>query len=98
VYAAYRSFPNSSNVLTKCAYFEKKAVVSDGYLMAEQVRAFDLGQVAPEGDLDRIADAIRLVIRTATNASDERNGFAAFRRLHSQEALAEAFGKVLDTV
>lgn len=98
VYAAYRSFPNSSNVLTKCAFFERMAVVSDGYLMAEQVRAFGLGQVVPEGNLDSIAGAIRLMSKAAGNASAEKKDFAAFRRLHSQEALTKAFCQVIDTV
>jgi hypothetical protein len=58
VFAAYKDFPNSSNVLTKAAFFHRPIVVSDGYLMAERVRRHNLGEVVPEGNLDSLVSAV----------------------------------------
>lgn len=58
LWAVYRDCPHSSNTLTKAAVFERPVVVADGFLMACQVRRFQLGEVVPPGD----ANALRATL------------------------------------
>jgi glycosyltransferase involved in cell wall biosynthesis len=96
VFAAYRSFPNSSNVLTKVAEFERPIVVSDGFLMAERVREFVLGEVVAEGDVAGLSQAIRLMM-----APDyawqlkKRARWKEYRSMHSAARLPDCFNQVL---
>lgn len=97
IFAAYRSFPNSSNVLTKAALFERPVLVSDGHLMAERVRAFALGEVVPEGDVDAMVPALRRMLEPGYRASlKQRAKWEDYRALHSaarlRTVLAQCFG------
>lgn len=66
VYAAYHDFPNSSNILTKAALTKKEVIVSDGYLMAERTRKYNLGAVVPQKDSAAVQRAMAsLLDRTA---------------------------------
>ena len=96
VVAAYRAFPNSSNALTKAAVFERPIVVSDGYLMAERVRRFGLGEVIPEGDAEALVAALRLMLKP--NYRDElrsRARWQEYREAHSLQRLNEVFRQLL---
>jgi glycosyltransferase involved in cell wall biosynthesis len=96
IVASYISFPNSSNILTKAAFFKKPIVVSDGYLMAERVREFDLGEVVPEGDSEALAAAIR---RTLTPGYREelhqRARWEDYRQLHSLDRLKRVMHEIV---
>lgn len=96
LYAAYRDFPNSSNILTKAAVFEKPVIVSDGHLMAERVRAFRLGEVIPEGDRAAAITAIRKITADIP-AWIERNRprWQDYRNTHSTAQLNSAFKALL---
>lgn len=92
VVAAYREFPNSSNALTKAAVFERPIVVSDGYLMAERVRDFGLGEVIPEGDAGALVAALRRMLQP--KYGDElrvRARWKDYRESHSVQGLNKVF-------
>lgn len=96
VVAAYRSFPNSSNILTKAAVFERPIVVSDGYLMAERVRCYELGEVIPEGDAKALVAALRRMLEP--NYREElrnRARWQEYRNTHSVQRLNEVFRELL---
>jgi glycosyltransferase involved in cell wall biosynthesis len=96
VVAAYRSFPNSSNALTKAAVFERPIVVSDGYLMAERVRGFGLGEVIPEGDTEALVAALRRML--APGYLEELRGRAHwkdYREAHSVGRLKNAMEEMV---
>lgn len=93
VYAAYRDFPNSSNLMTKAALFGKPVVVSDGYLMAERVREYVLGAVVPEGDQAAIGAAVRGVV---SGEGTEARGYGEYAAGHLCVRLETAFGRVLE--
>ncbi len=96
VFAAYRDFPNSSNVLTKIAIFERPVIVSDGYLMAERVRRHDMGEVVPEGDLGALAAAVRKVLQPGYGeALRSRASWSDYRDLHSVERLKALMPEIL---
>ena len=63
IYAAYLDFPNSSNILTKAAFLKKPVIVSDGFLMAERVRRFNMGEIIPEGNTEALLTAILKIAR-----------------------------------
>jgi len=54
IFAVYRDFPYSSNMIGKAAHFRKPILVSDRYLMGERVRKYELGLVVDENDADDI--------------------------------------------
>lgn len=96
VFAAYRSFPNSSNILTKAAAVERLVLVSDGHLMAERVRAFEMGEVVPEGDVPAMAAAVRRMLAPGyAGTLRERARWADYREAHSVQRLKEVFQKLV---
>ena len=99
VVAAYREFPNSSNALTKAAVFERPIVVSDGYLMAERVRKFKLGEVIPEGNAEAPVAALRRML--ASGYLEELRGRARwkdYREAHSVEQLSKVFSELVAAI
>ena len=90
VVAAYRAFPNSSNALTKAAVFERPIVVSDGYLMAERVLHYQLGEVIPEGDAEALVAALRRILQPNYGAElRSRARWQEYREAHSVARLNE---------
>ena len=61
LFAAYEDFPNSSNILSKAARFRKPVIVRDGYLMAERVREFRMGEVIEAVGDNSVGDVVRRV-------------------------------------
>jgi glycosyltransferase involved in cell wall biosynthesis len=97
VFAAYRNFPNSSNVLTKAAIFERPVLVSDGYLMAERVREFQLGEVVPEGDVEAIVQTLERMLAPGYYAElRQRARWADYREAHSTARLKKAMADLLE--
>ena len=97
IFAAYQSFPNSSNILSKAAQFHKPVIVSDGYLMAERVRKFRLGIVIPEGDADAGEKAVRELSGDTGSWIHENNpDWEGYLAEHSEKRLSEAFAELVD--
>jgi hypothetical protein len=95
-FAAYTDFPNSSNILTKAAFFERPVIVSDGYLMAERTRAYRLGEVVPERDMGAIKASLRRLGGLDPAAGKPQPGrWQEYRSAHSYERLVEAFAELL---
>lgn len=61
LFAVYRNFRISSNMLAKAACFEKPILVSDGYLIAERVRRYGIGRTVPEDDARAMLDALEQI-------------------------------------
>lgn len=96
VIACYRSFPNSSNMLTKTAVFERPVIVSDGYLMAERVRRYGLGEVVPEGNAAELVAAIQRVLLPGYPESlRSRARWQDYRDAHSTRRLTQVFSSLL---
>lgn len=96
VYAAYLNFPNSSNILTKCAYFQKPVIVSDGSLMAARVREFRMGEVVAEGDVEAAEAAILRItedIPSWIKANQPR--WEDYRKIHSFQTLRGSFDELI---
>ncbi len=96
IYAAYWTFPHSSNILTKAAFFKKPVIVSDGFLMAERVRRFCLGAVVPEKDPEATANAIRRLVSERGNLTGKPFGLQEdYARRHGVEELRSALRKII---
>ena len=96
LFAAYQDFPHSSNILAKAALLQKPVIVSDGYLMAERVRYFQLGEIVPERDAVAAAGAIRKILTDVSAWCRERlPRWSAYADEHSVARLVPAFEGIL---
>ena len=94
--ATYRQFPNSSNALTKAALFERPIVVSEGYLMAERVRKYGLGEVVPEGDVEALVAAIQKMVKPEYyNHLRSQARWEDYRQAHSVDRLNKVFRELV---
>jgi glycosyltransferase involved in cell wall biosynthesis len=99
VFAAYRDFPNSSNIMTKAAHFRKPIVVSDGYLMAERVRKFELGEIVPEGDQAGFDMALQKMLAPSYYAElEKRAKWDEYSQTHSSKQLVKSFNELLSNL
>lgn len=61
IFAAYRNFSRSSNMLAKAAIFRKPILVSDGSLMAQRVKSYKMGMVVQMDDISGMKIALNLM-------------------------------------
>src|SRR5690606_31086851 len=59
IFAVYKDFIHSSNLVTKAAFFEKPILVSEGYCMAKRVKNYRLGLTVEQDNIEKIIVAIR---------------------------------------
>ena len=95
LFAAYINFADSSGILTKAAAFRKPVVVSDGFLMAQRVRQFQMGEVIPEGDADSAGRSIRKILSQSKDGGTRQPNWAGYSAQHSFESLKNAFLEIL---
>jgi glycosyltransferase involved in cell wall biosynthesis len=96
IHAAYRSFPNNSNILTKAALLGKPVLVSDGYLMGRLAKEYQLGEVVPEGDREAIVAALRRMLEPDyPDELRQRARWDDYHALHAAERLPECFRELL---
>lgn len=76
LYAVYRNFCFSSNMLGKSAFLEVPILVSDKFLMGERVRKYGIGLTVNEDDSDAILAGLeRLVLRQI-----DKQKYSAYRK------------------
>lgn len=96
VYAAYRDFPNSSNILTKAALFQRPVIVSEGHLMAELVRDYQLGEVVQDDDVAHICQTLRTMLQPDYRKQlSQRARWKDYADLQSADRLPQAMQKLL---
>lgn len=81
VFAVYRDFTRSSNMLAKAAQARRAILVADGFCMAERVRAYDLGRAT---DASRPVDCIS-AIRALLSHPPTAAAYARFTKDFSAE-------------
>ena len=62
IFAVYREFKISSNMLGKAAYFRKPIIVSSKYLLGQRVREFGIGMTVSEDDANEIMSGINSIV------------------------------------
>ena len=85
LFAVYRDFKISSNMLGKAASFKKPILVADQYSMGERVRRYGLGQAVSQ---DHVVQMYTALNKLAAHELDLA-GFNAYCRDFSQQALRE---------
>lgn len=86
IFAVYLNFRKSSNMLGKAAHFEKPILVSDRYLMGEQVRRYGIGLAVAENDTQAMLEGLEYLARHPIPSGN----FAEYRKDFSEEALGAA--------
>ncbi len=81
LFAVYRNFCFSSNMLGKAAYFEKPILVSGGYLMGDRVSRYGIGLTVPQDDTQAMASALKLL----TKESIPSKNFSAYRAAFNEK-------------
>jgi hypothetical protein len=94
IWGAYENWPHSSNVLTLAAALKKPILVNEGYLMAERVRAFDLGVVLPR---DCSANTLTAALGEI-DADRSSQSAESFRQSQALAQLKLVLSSVLDRI
>lgn len=92
IYAVYRDFLYSSNMLGKAAHFERPILVSDRHLMGQRVKAYGLGLTVTEGDIFKIVEKLEEL-----RHFDVTESARSYREDHSLANLERALGNFLRT-
>lgn len=92
IFAAYRQFSGSSNLLTKAAAFSKPVVVSKGFCMGQRVKTYGTGLAIPENDTEACRTAI---IQLCNEGAPLPQGFAQYTADHSVDKLTECFNQII---
>jgi glycosyltransferase involved in cell wall biosynthesis len=85
IFAVYRDFKISSNMLGKAAAFNKPILVADGHLMAKRVQRYGIGRTVHESDAAAVINAL---VSLSDNPIPPEN-FAAYRHDFHPDILAE---------
>jgi hypothetical protein len=94
LFAVYRSFTRSSNILSKAALFCRPVVVAEGYCMAERTAAYNLGLAVPENNPAATIAAIRRLLDTP-NQGDYARFMQDFSRAEFARRLDQALHQAL---
>lgn len=86
LFAAYRNFTGSSNLLTKAAAFGKPILVSEGECMGKRVTHYGTGAIVPVGDADTCRQAIVDLCRQGVPHPEN---FATYAAEHSLAKLSD---------
>lgn len=92
IFAAYRQFSGSSNLLTKAAAFCKPVVVSKGLCMGQRVETYGTGLAIPENDTEACRAAL---IQLCNEGAPSPQGFAQYTADHSVGKLTECFNQII---
>jgi len=96
LYAVYKKFPSSSNILTKAAIFKKKILVASGYCMASRVDKFNLGASVDEDNVVQHISSLKLLLdQEDIYQYSENRGFEEYKKLHSVDRLRQVFFSIL---
>ena len=87
VFAVYKNFKNSSNMITKSATFHKPIMVSNQFLMGQRVKQFDIGVAVPENSLQALLD----VLEDLDSKTYLPSHFSGYNKAFSIEALKNQF-------
>jgi hypothetical protein len=96
LFAAYKDFPYSSNILTKAAYFHKPVIVSSGFCMEKRVLTHNIGATISQGNVQDCLDKI-YYLSNNFNPNDENliKGFEHYKKNHSTDKIITIFESLL---
>ena len=92
IFAVYRDFYRSSNMLSKAAYFEKPILVADRCLMGERVTNYEIGLAVPADHSESIQAGLASLLKLeglATKFANYRADFSRTEFSHRLDAFAQ---------
>lgn len=92
LFAAYRDFTRSSNILAKAAMFKKPVLVSGGYLMAERVRRYGIGSVVDQDDVPGMLAALEGLMTRSPNPEN----YAAYCEDFGERAAGDVLEELIN--
>ena len=92
IFAVYREFRISSNMLSKASHFGKPVLVSKRYLLGRRVETYGIGATVDEDDAADIVAGLERVVRHPV----PRSRFERYASDHSESALAERLVRFLN--
>lgn len=93
IFAVYREFQLSSNMLGKAALFKKPIIVAESYLMGERVSRYGIGATVGQEDVLAILSSLDQLVHTNPPQPDN---FRAYQDDHSQDKLMTVFEAFID--
>lgn len=94
LFAAYRDFRISSNMLGKAAYFEKPILVSQGFLMDKRVSHYGIGLAVPQDDAKAMLRAMERLVTVQVPAKR----FAAYRASFSETTAGDSLEDFFENI
>jgi hypothetical protein len=94
VWALYRNFDRSSNILGKAAAFKKPAVVSQNYLLGNRVKEFGIGISTSENNPVEILAAITTLAQTPLPMKN----YERYSQVHGTQALAKILKTTFESI
>ena len=91
IFAVYRDFWRSSNMLSKAAYFEKPILVAKSCLMGDRVEQYRIGYAVPQGDTLAMYQALC----DLSNIEHLGAHFQAYRNDFSEEIMQQKLAAFL---
>lgn len=92
IFAVYKEFKNSSNMITKASFFHKPILVSNRYLMGKRVDAYKIGASVSEDDLEDVIIGLKKL--AADNIPVDNFNF--YNSLFNQEVFGRKFLNFMD--
>lgn len=94
IFAVYRNFSISSNMLGKAAHFRKPILVSDRYLMGRRVRHYRIGLAVDETDTASILTGLSDIVRQPVFTAESFEAYCSDFSHHVLAKNLEAFLKI----
>ncbi len=91
IFAVYRDFGRSSNMLSKAAYFEKPILVANQCLMGDIVEKYRIGYSVPQGDTLAMYQALC----NLSKIEDLKAHFQSYRNDFSEEIMQQKLDNFL---
>lgn len=94
IFAVYRDFARSSNMLSKAAYFEKPLLVAAGQLMGKRVEHYKIGLAVAQDSASSMYQGL-LALDGIENIKDN---FGLYRQDFNEAAMQAKLGTILKSV
>lgn len=92
LFAAYRNFTGSSNLLTKAAAYGKPILVSQGACMGRRISKYGIGIAIPEENIEACQEAI---VRLCREGAPKPENFTIYASEHSRTKLADTLRQLI---
>ena len=92
VFASYKEFNFSSNMLTKCAYFKKPMIVTENTYMADVVNKYNIGLTIREKSVPDTVEAVRKLSNSFDKSEAE---FELYYEKHKVERIHEVIDELI---